>query len=121
MKRLLVIDDDPTIVELLYEALSAEDRVIRRANNGTTALNWLGKEHFHLIISDLMMPGPHGFQIVEYIKSNPDLRSTKVILLTAKSYKRDQEKAKAIGTDLFISKPFNLEELRSTVDKLLNE
>ncbi|MBU0519592.1 response regulator [bacterium] len=121
MKKILVIDDDPTIVNLLCEVLASEDRVIRRAGDGTTAMNWLEKETFHLIISDLMMPGPHGYQIVETIKSNPDLRSAKTILLTAKAYKRDEEKAKQIGTDIFMTKPFKIEELRATVDKLLSE
>ncbi len=120
MKKILIVDDDKSIVEMLSSALAGEDRAIRRAYDGKAALNWIGKEVFDLVICDLMMPKVNGFQIIEWIKSNPDHRKTRIIMLTAKSYKRDAEMAGKAGADHFISKPFQVAELKKKVDKILD-
>ncbi|MCX6640185.1 MAG: response regulator [bacterium] len=120
MKKILIVDDDQTIVDLLINALGADDRTIRRAYDGKAAQNWISKETFDLIICDLMMPKMHGFQLIEWIRSNPQCAQTRIIVLTAKSYKRDAEKARLEGADLFISKPFEITELMEKVRQLLN-
>ena len=120
MKKILVVDDDKTVVDLVAGALDIEDRAIRRAYDGKGALNWLSKEVFDLVICDLMMPKAHGFQIIEWVKANPECHHTRIILLTAKSYRRDAEKARRIGADLFISKPFEIAELQEKVNQLLD-
>ena len=83
-------------------------------------LNWIGKEVFDLVICDLMMPKIHGFQILEWIRSNPDCVHTKIMVLTAKSYKADADKARRAGADLFISKPFEIADLQVKVEQLLS-
>ncbi len=119
MKKILIADDDKTIVDILSSALEAENRAIRKAYDGKAALDWIGKEIFDLVICDLMMPKAHGFQIVEWIRSRPGWSGTRIIILTAKSYRRDAEKAHEVGADIFISKPFEIRELQDKVNKLL--
>lgn len=120
MKKILIVDDDKRIVDVLAQALESEDRVIRWAYDGKGALNWIGKEVFDLVICDLMMPKVHGFQILEWIKSNPDCVHTRIMILTAKSYKVDADKARQGGADLFVSKPFEIAEVQEEVAKLLS-
>lgn len=120
MKKILIVDDDKDVVDLVSAALEAEDRAIRRAYDGTAALNWLGKESFDLIICDLMMPKAHGFQIVEWVKANSECKQTRIIILTAKSYRRDADKSRQVGADLFISKPFELADLQKKVNQILS-
>jgi CheY-like chemotaxis protein len=119
MKTILIVDDDKHVVDVLSEALATEERVIRRAYDGKGALNWIGKEVFDLVICDLMMPKIHGFQIIEWIKSNSDCVHTKIMVLTAKSFKADADRARREGADLFISKPFEIADLQAKVEKLL--
>jgi CheY-like chemotaxis protein len=121
MKKILIVDDDEMILDVLTRALAAEDRTFRRADDGKSALNWISKEVFDLVICDLMMPQAHGFQVIEWIKSNPDQQKTKIIMLTAKAFKKDEEKAHQAGADLFISKPFELADLQQKVAKILTE
>jgi DNA-binding response OmpR family regulator len=120
MKRLLIVDDDQTVVDLLISVLSAEDRLIRYAYDGISALHWIEKEAFNLVISDLMMPKGHGFQLIEHVRANPDSAQTKILVLTAKSFRRDAEKALHAGADLVLSKPFEIEELKDKVNQLLS-
>ncbi len=121
MKKLLIIDDDKAVVDVLYEALASDDRIIRMAYDGKTALNLIGKERFDLVICDLMMPKVHGFQILEWIRSNPELRRTGIIVLTAKSYKRDEDKARQAGASRFISKPFEISDIQEKVKEMLGD
>lgn len=120
MKKILVVDDDETIVDLLLEALQTEDRLIRHASDGAGALNWTGKETFDLIICDLMMPGGHGYQLIEQVKADREAARTKILVLTAKSFRRDAEKARQSGADLFMSKPFTIADLTQKVNQLLS-
>ncbi|TKJ41798.1 hypothetical protein CEE37_04310 [candidate division LCP-89 bacterium B3_LCP] len=120
MKKILIVDDDKSIVDVLTETLAGEDRTIRWAYDGKGALNWISKEVFDLIVCDLMMPKVHGFQILEWVRSNPGCNTTRVVILTAKSYKLDADKAKKGGADMFISKPFEIADLKEKIDKLLS-
>jgi DNA-binding response OmpR family regulator len=119
MKKILIVDDDQAIVDLLTNALTSDDRSIRRAYDGKAAQSWIGKETFDLVICDLMMPKMHGFQLIEWVRSNPQSAQTKILVLTAKSYRRDQEKARQEGADMFISKPFEIAEVMEKVRQLL--
>lgn len=120
MKKILIVDDDQSVVDVLSQALAAEDRVIRQAHDGKSALNWIGKERFDLVICDLMMPKAHGFQLIEWVRANPECCNTKIMVLTAKSHRRDADKARQSGADLFLSKPFEISDLKAKINQLLS-
>ena len=120
MKKILIVDDDKSIVDLLISALAADDRVLRWAHDGKGALNWINKEVFDLVICDLMMPKVHGFQLIDWIKANPECSQIKIIVLTAKAYRRDSDRALQSGASLFISKPFEVADLQEKVKQMLS-
>lgn len=120
MKKILIVDDDQSIIDVLTGALCGDDRVIRWAKDGNGALNWISKEAFDLIICDLMMPKVHGFQLIEWIKANPECRKTRILVLTAKSYRRDADKAREGGADFFMSKPFEIADIQQKVNQMLS-
>ena len=119
MKKILVVDDDRTVVELLIRVLSAEGHAVRFAFDGDSAMKWIEREIFDLIISDLMMPKRHGFQLIEQVRSKPEAAGTKILVLTAKTFPRDADRAKTAGADLFLSKPFEIAQLKEKISQLI--
>ncbi len=120
MKKILIVDDDRAVVDLLSKALAAEDRLIRHAYDGEAASSWISKDTFDLIICDLMLPKGHGLQLIKLIRDNPETVHTKILLITVKSFRLDAEKALAAGADLVLTKPFDLADLLLEVHQLLS-
>jgi len=120
-KRILVVDDDPIIVETIVQALEEDEfnyEVISAADGFEAGLQ---VSHFlpDLIILDIMMPDIKGNEVCRRIKSNPDTRTTKIIVLSA--YLDDDKFAemKAHGADVCFSKPLPLPQLKEEVARLL--
>jgi excisionase family DNA binding protein len=120
-KRILIVDDDPIIVETIVQALEEEEHnyEIISASDGFEA--GLQVKHFnpHLIILDIMMPDIKGYEVCKKIKENEETKQTKIIVLSAYLDEEKFEKMKSYGADLCFSKPLPLTQLRSEVAKLL--
>jgi excisionase family DNA binding protein len=120
-KRVLIVDDDPIIVETIVQALEEEeyDYEIISASDGFEA--GLQVNHFrpHLIILDIMMPDIKGYEVCKRIKSDEDMQHAKIIVLSAYLDEEKFKKMKEYGADLCFSKPFPLPELKREVAQLL--
>lgn len=120
-KRILIVDDDPIIVETLVQALEEEDYnyEIISASDGFEA--GLQVNHFrpHLLILDIMMPDIKGYDVCKKIKSNEETKDTKIIVLSAYLDDEKFKKMKDYGADLCFSKPLPLPRLREEVAKML--
>ena len=120
-KRILVVDDDPIIVETIVQALEEDafDYEVISAADGFEA--GLQVNHFRpdLIILDIMMPDIKGNEVCRKIKSNPDTRNTKIIVLSAYLDEDKFKEMKAHGADLCFSKPLPLPQLKEEVARLL--
>lgn len=120
-KRILIVDDDPIIVETLVQALEEEafDYEIISASDGFEA--GLQVNHFkpHLLILDIMMPDIKGHDVCKKIKSNEETKNTKIIVLSAYLDDEKFKKMKEYGADLCFSKPLPLPRLREEVAKQL--
>lgn len=116
MIRILIVDDDSNIRELLKMYLQAEGYVTFEAANGDEASLLLENQQMNLAIVDVMMPGKDGYQLCEEIRNYYDFP---VILLTAKSELPDKEKGFAVGTDDYLTKPFEPKELLYRIKALL--
>ena len=120
-KRILAVDDDESIRRILKVNLERGGYTIETAESGASALPLLLKNHYDLLISDVMMPEMDGLELLEHVRQSPDLRKLPVILLTAQSSERDITRAYVKGTDLYLTKPFDPNELRIWVDRMLAE
>ncbi|MDO8734891.1 MAG: response regulator [Elusimicrobiota bacterium] len=118
-KRILVVDDDQSVVAYLEFLLSIYGYVMEGASSGEEALKKLEQCIPDLIFLDLMMPKMSGYEVCRRIRSNPRTSAIPVILYTA-SRIGPEEKAKGIelGADDFLSKPFNTQELKARLDRL---
>lgn len=120
-KRILVVDDDPIIVETLVQALEEDeyDYDVISASDGFEA--GIQVSHFrpHLLILDIMMPDIKGYEVCKKIKSNPETKETKIIVLSAYLDEEKFKKMKEFGADVCFSKPLPLPQLKEEVAKLL--
>ena len=110
-QRILIVDDDEDILEMLYDALSDEGYLIYRAQNSIEAISHL-KENPDLIILDVMMPGQSGFELCKDIR---DSVSCPILFLTAKVSESDLIEGLALGGDDYIIKPFSVRELKARI------
>lgn len=115
MEKILIVEDDVTISNLIRLNLSMMNYETRQAYDGQEALDILRKEEFDLILLDVMLPKIDGFSLIEKIK-NKDIA---VIFLTAKESITDKVKGLKLGADDYIVKPFESVELLARVEAVL--
>lgn len=116
IKRILVVDDEEKILEVVEAYLKKENFDVVTAKDGEKALNLFKNEKFHLIILDLMMPVLSGEDVCSRIRSVSDIP---IIMLTAKVDEDDKIEGLAIGADDYVTKPFSARELVGRVRALL--
>lgn len=118
-KRILLVDDEPSILLSLEFLMEQEGYDVQTATDGDEALQAVSEKLPDLILLDIMMPKRDGFEVCQTIRANPDWKETKIILLTAKGREVDQEKGLALGADDYITKPFATQELVKKVKMIL--
>lgn len=119
MKKILIVDDDPLILDLFEFSFDQAKFEIIRAHNGREGLEKALKETVDLILLDVMMPDLNGYEVCRQIKNNPATRATKVIMVSAKVQKEEIEAGIKAGADEYITKPFDLLGLVEKITKLL--
>lgn len=115
MKKLLVVEDDPDIRELLTYNLSREGFSVQQADNGADGLKLAMNEAFDLVILDLMMPQLSGIEVCKRIRENPETKNLPLIMLTAKGEESDVVFGLGVGADDYMAKPFSVKELVARV------
>jgi DNA-binding response OmpR family regulator len=115
-KKVLVIDDDLELVEIIKVILEPVDIVLFQAHSGVEGLRKSYDIHPDLIIMDVMMPGMDGFELCTRIR---ELSSVPILMLTARASESDLLRAFSLGVDDFVKKPFNKNELEARVRALL--
>lgn len=116
-KRVLIVDDNPTILDLLYAFMARMDCDIRQADDGSTALEMFRRDTFDLVITDLVMPVMDGYTLLAEIKR---LRAhTPVVVITGHvNFTPEQADSVASAVEV-LYKPFDLKELRAIVEDAL--
>ncbi len=117
--KILLVDDEPDILEIVGYNLSNEGYQVITAENGQEGVKTAKKELPHLIILDVMMPEMDGIEACEIIRKNPDLKNTIVTFLTARGEDYSQVAGFDAGADDYITKPIKPKVLVSKVKALL--
>ncbi|MBU2091462.1 MAG: response regulator [Alphaproteobacteria bacterium] len=105
--RILIVEDEPNIVESLSYILRRANFDVAIAANGLEALERLSRTKFSAMILDVMMPGISGFDVLRQVRADRKLCDMPVIILTAKGQSRDRQIAHEAGATEFITKPFS--------------
>ncbi len=117
--RVLIVEDEPNIVESLTFLLEREGLDVHAQSNGAAALASIQTLEPALVILDVMLPNRSGFDILRDIRALPS--PPRVLMLTAKGQARDRQMATEIGVDLFMTKPFSNTEIVGSILALLND
>jgi len=121
-KKILIVDDELLILDLLQVRLEANKFEVIKATNGEEALKKAkGIPRPDLIVLDVLMPPPNGFQVCRTLKDDPDYRDIPIILLTAKSTESDKFWGTESGADAYITKPYSAEEFVALIKSLIKK
>jgi len=120
--KILVVDDDILVLEALEELLKSSGYEVRVATRGQEALEIVEKEHFDLLILDVVMPKMTGFDVCREVRKRDDEMSTvKIIMLTAKTEARSAEIRTECGCDLYLTKPIDPDRLKGLIRDILED
>ena len=122
VQKILIVDDEPHIRLLLLQTLEElEDEGVEliTAENGEIALEKIQSEQPNLVFLDVMMPKMSGFDVCHRVKNVLELKNVYIIMLTAKGQEFDKQKAKEMGADLYLTKPFDPDEVLEKAQKVL--
>lgn len=120
--HLLVAEDEPHIRRILITLLEAAGFRLDVASDGDKALEFLESEQvYDMVLTDLLMPGATGLEVLQRVRQDPRRQSTPVVMLTAKGQDTDREQAFALGVDEFLTKPFSPKKLLNRVDQILGQ
>lgn len=118
-KRILVVDDEVDLVELVSYNLKKEGFSVDSASDGEAALAKIRKGEYALVVLDLMLPGIQGIELCRILRNDPKTGSLPIIMLTAKGEEVDRILGLEMGADDYISKPFSPRELVARVKAVL--
>jgi DNA-binding response OmpR family regulator len=120
MKRVLIVEDQADIRELIRMTLELEDLDIRECETGDAGLSVAQQWRPDLMLLDVMMPGAlDGFDVCRTAKADPALAQIKVVMLTARMQDADRQAGLACGADDYLTKPFSPRQLLGVVHQLL--
>jgi len=120
MEKVVLVDDDADVRRVAEFRLKAAGYDVMTASDGEAGLQLIRAERPRVVLLDLMMPKIHGYAVLQHIRSDPTLRGVRVIVTSAKTYAADIQKAKDVGADDYLAKPYDLnllvEKVRAALD-----
>jgi len=124
-RKILVVDDDPTMVKLINVNLKLNNYSVVEATSGEQALEVVEAEGLDLVVLDIMMPGVDGWEVLKRIRGNTETQEMPVILVTAKTQDSDVIRGWELGADEYVIKPFNplllVEVIKMVLDRSYDE
>lgn len=120
MKRILIAEDEPSIVLSLEFLLTEAGYEVFTAVNGADALK-VAEEHTpDLLVLDIMLPVVNGFEVCRTLRSNPTFRDMPILMLTARGREQEIARGLALGANAYVTKPFGTRELMNRIRELLD-
>jgi len=121
-QKVLIADDEAYIRLLIEQTLEEfEDQGVEilKANNGEEALQIIKDERPDLVFLDVMMPKVNGYDVCRAVKQDPQMENIYIVILTAKGQEYDRQRGEEVGANLFMTKPFDPDELVELAGKVL--
>lgn len=119
-KKILIVDDEPSIVLSLEFLMKKAGYEVVTAADGNQGLERMASERPALVLLDVNMPGRNGYEVCQAIRDNPDWKDTRIVMLTAKGRDVERDKGLAMGADSYVTKPFATKEVVALVEQLLS-
>ncbi len=115
MSQILIIEDDPLILDSITEALDLEELEYRTATDGLSGLNVALKDRPSVVVCDVMLPDLNGYDVLAELRSNPSTAQIPFIFLTGRDAREDLRRGMDLGADDYLTKPFTLRELKTSI------
>jgi len=119
LAKILIIDDDVALIELVQLHLKAAGHMVRTASDAAEGIRMLLLDPPELIVSDISMPFLDGFELLRALRAEPLTRDIRVIFLTGRNDDESPVKARSLGVDDYLTKPIQVEGLLSSIDAVL--
>jgi CheY-like chemotaxis protein len=119
--KFYVVDDDPDLLALVAKLLTDAGHQVEMNGDSTRALKEIPVSRPDCVITDVMMPGIDGFELTRELRRRPELADIKVIVLSAKTYEFDRRRAKELGADGYITKPFEMDTMLESIMAIVSE
>jgi DNA-binding response OmpR family regulator len=117
--KVLIVDDEPNIVLAIDFLLSQKGFITEKAYNGNQALEKVKSFQPNIVVLDVMMPGMTGFEVARQIRTTPDFANVQIVFLTAKGTTKDKMQGYSNGGDLYLTKPFNNDDLVLSIEEMV--
>jgi CheY-like chemotaxis protein len=118
--KFFLVDDDTEVLALLERVLGGAGHQVERSTSGADALARIPGAGADCVITDVMMPGMDGFELTRELRRRPELAATKIIVLSAKTYEFDRRRARELGADGYLAKPFHRETLLESILEIIS-
>lgn len=118
-QRVLIVDDEPSIVLSLQFLLSREGYEVAVARDGESALAQAALAPPDLVVLDLMLPGMDGYEVCRRLRESPATAKTRIVVVTARGREAERVRGLEEGADAYVTKPFSTRELIATVASFL--
>jgi DNA-binding response OmpR family regulator len=120
-KRVLLIEDEPNIIEAIRFILSRDGWVVETQSDGARAVETVGDKKPDIVILDVMLPGKSGFEILRDLRNDPAHAGLPILMLTARGQKKDHDLAQSYGVSAFMTKPFSNADMLDMVRSLVRQ
>ena len=118
MPKILIVDDDVSITELMKALVKMEGHQPTTVNDSTKAIEVANSVHPDLITLDLMMPGLTGFELCDLLHNDPKFADVPIVIVSARDDRESKDKAIEMGAKDYITKPFGVDELMNKIKAL---
>lgn len=119
--KILIVDDEDFFRRMIVLGFERNGYIVFQADNGEDAVKIAQAELPDLILLDLVMPKLLGFEVCQMLRKDDKFSKTAIIIMSAKSYKPDMDKAAELGADAYVVKPFEMNDLLKTASDHLNK
>lgn len=120
-KRVLLIEDEPNIIEAIRFVLSRDGWVVETHSDGTSAADTVRVKMPDVVILDVMLPGRSGYDILQELRADAATSGLPVLMLTARGQKKDRELAERYGASRFMTKPFSNADVLAALRELVGD
>ncbi|HHI71234.1 MAG TPA: response regulator [Rhodobacteraceae bacterium] len=117
-RKVLLIEDEPNIIEAISFILKRDGWVVATHAEGTTAIEAVARHAPDVLVLDVMLPGRSGYDILQDLRKTDETKGLPVLLLTARGQSKDRELAEQLGASRFMTKPFSNKEVLAAIREL---
>ena len=120
-KKIVIVEDEPDTAEMFAEMMRLNGYQVRKAFGSRQAMTLISRENPDAVMLDIMMPDVSGLEVLHYMRRDPQLSQTPVIVISAKSLPSDIKTGLEAGANAYLTKPVSYLDLKKTVDSLIKE